>query len=182
MEDIYLRALELTDLDRTSKWHNDPKLYEMLIRPFRYVSRVAEEEWLRRRTAYCRTEARLAICLKRNSEHIGNIYLADIDSVSRHACAGIFIGHEEHRSKGYGRQAMRLLLNHAFDDLGLHRVYLTVLEDNQRAIRSYEACGFVVEGRLRQHGFKQGRFKDLILMGICADDPARDRAEDAGRS
>jgi len=181
IDDVYLRAIEVSDLDRTWKWHNDPELYEMLISPFRYVSRAAEEEWIRRRAVYSQTEIRLAICLKQGDQHIGNIHLTNIDWVSRHACVGIFIGEAEHQSKGYGQQAMRLILRHAFHHLGLHRVYLTVLEDNDRAIRAYQKCGLVVEGRLRQHDFKRGQFKDLIFMGICVDDPGGNWADSADR-
>jgi RimJ/RimL family protein N-acetyltransferase len=181
MEDVYLRALELSDVDRTHRWHNDARLYDMLVSPFRYVSHAAEEEWIRRKVAYSQTESQLALCLREGDQHIGNVHLTNIDWVSRHACVGIFIGAAQHWSKGYGRQAMRLILRHAFHDLGLHRVYLTVLEDNHRAIKTYEKCGFVVEGRLRQHDFKQGRFQDLIFMGICVDDPGGNWAESAGR-
>jgi RimJ/RimL family protein N-acetyltransferase len=181
MEDIYLRALETSDLDRTWKWHNDPGLYELLVSPFRYVSRAAEEEWLRQKAAYSQTEIQLAICLKRGDQHIGNVHLTNIDWVARHACVGIFLGAAEHRSKGYGRQALRLLLRHAFQDLGLQRVYLTVLADNRRAIRAYEKCGLVVEGRLRRHAYKQGQFKDLLFMSICAGDPGCQWVKNAGR-
>jgi len=178
-ENVYLRALDPSDLDRTHKWHNDAPLYEMLVSPFRHVSRAAEDEWIRRKAAYSQTEIQLAICLKEGDQHIGNIQLTDIDWVARHALVGIFIGEAQHWSKGYGRQAMRLLLRHAFHDLGLRRVYLTVLDDNLRAIRAYEKCGFVVEGRLRQHAYKRGQFRDLIFMGICVDDPDGHWAEDA---
>jgi RimJ/RimL family protein N-acetyltransferase len=179
MEELYLRALEASDLERTWQWHNDPSLYELLVSPFRYVSRAAEEEWLRQKTAYSRTEIQLAICLKQGDVHIGNIHLTNIDWVARHACLGIFIGVPEHRSKGYGPQALRLLLRHAFRDLGLQRVYLTVLADNPQAIRAYEKCGLVVEGRLRRHAYKQGQFQDLVFMGICADDLRDDWAHSA---
>lgn len=180
MEDVYLRALEVSDLDRTWKWHNDPGLYATLISPFRYVSRAAEEEWLRRKAAYSQTEIQLAICLKEGERHIGDVYLTDIDWVSRHATVGIFIGETQYQSKGYGQQALRLILRHAFHDLALQHVHLTVLDDNTRAIRVYEKCGFAIEGRLRQHVYKRGRFRDLIIMGICAGDPGGDWATDAG--
>jgi diamine N-acetyltransferase len=168
--DVYLRALELSDLERTRKWHNDAGLYEMLVTPFRYVSGAAEEEWLRGKVAYSQTEMQLAICLKKGDQHIGNIHLRHIDWVSRHAEVGMFIGEAQYWSKGYGQQALRLLLRHAFGDLGLQRLYLTVLEDNQRAIRAYEKCGFVVEGRLRRQAYKRGQFRDLIFMGAIADE------------
>lgn len=176
---VYLRALESSDLDRTWKWHNDSGLYDMLVSPFRYVSRAAEEEWIRRKAAYAQTEIQLAICLTEGDQHIGNIHLTDIDWVARHAGVGIFIGEEEHWSKGYGQQAMRLILRHAFSDLGLRRVYLTVLDDNPRAIRAYEKCGFVVEGRLRQHAYKRGKFRDLVFMGVCVGDPGCDWVDNA---
>jgi RimJ/RimL family protein N-acetyltransferase len=171
MDDVYLRALEVADLERTWKWHNDPRLYDTLVSPFRYVSQAAEEVWIRTKVAYSRTEVQLAICLKEGDRHIGNIHLTDIDWVARHGSLGLFIGETEDRSKGYGQQAVRLMLRHAFADLGLYRVYLTVLDDNPQAIRVYEKCGFVVEGRLRQHAYKRGQFRDLILMGICVSDP-----------
>ena len=176
MEEVYLRALEAADLDRTWKWHNDPRLYDTLVSPFRYVSQAAEEEWIRTRVAYSQTEIRLAICLKEGERHIGNIQLTDIDWVVRHGYLGMFIGEPQYQSNGHGQQALRLMLHHAFGDLGLHRVYLTVLDDNPRAIRVYEKCGFAVEGRLRQHTYKGGQFRDLILMGICVGDPSGDRA------
>lgn len=170
MEPVYLRALEIDDLERTHKWHNDPTLYETLTSAFRYVSRAAEEEWLSKLLAYSNQQISLAICLTDESQQIGNIYLKDIDWVARHAAVAMFIGGPDQRSKGYGQAALHLLIKHAFEDLGLLRLHLLVLEDNQPAIRVYEKCGFVVEGRLRKHVFKGGEFKDVLVMGICADD------------
>ena len=116
----------------------------------------------------------LAICLTSTSQHIGNIYLRRIDWIARHAKLDIFLGDSNQRSKGYGQAAVRLLIKHAFEDLGLVRVWLTVLESNEGATRAYEKCGFVLEGKLRKHFFSGGRFIDLLMMGLCADDlPAK---------
>lgn len=167
---VYLRCLEPDDLERTYKWHNDPKLYESLGGVFRYVSRASEEEWLRKASSYSANEVSLAICLTNGGRHIGNVYLRNIDWVSRRAELHIFIGEPNERSNGYGTAAVNQVLQHAFQDLGLHRVYLFVLEDNKPAIRTYEKCGFAVEGRLRQHAFKGGAFKDVVVMGICSND------------
>lgn len=170
MESVYLRALELDDLERTHRWHNDLALYESLAGTYRYVSRAAEEEWLRKKQNYSTQEVNLAICLTDDSQHIGNVYLQNIDWVARHAELHIFIGEPGQRSKGYGQAVLRLLTRHAFQDLGLLRLYLEVLEDNHSAIRLYEKCGFVVEGKLRNHAFKRGKFKNLVVMGLCAED------------
>ena len=137
---------------------------------FHYVSRTTDEEWLRKKQVFSTSEVNLAICLTNNSQHIGNIYLRNIDWIARHAELRIFIGEPDQRSKGYGQVAVRLLMKHAFEDLGLLRLYLFVLDDNQSAIRAYEKSGFVMEGRLRRHFFGEGRFKDYLIMGLCADD------------
>jgi diamine N-acetyltransferase len=172
MELVYLRSLEFGDLERTYQWHNEPSLYQTLIGSFHYVSRFTEEEWLRKKQAYSTQEINLAICLTSNSQHIGNIYLRDIDWISRHGELGIFIGESEQRSKGLGQAAMHLLIQHAFRDLGLSRLYLTVLEENRPAIHVYEKCGFKIEGKLRKHVFKNGEFNDVIVMGLCVEDLA----------
>jgi RimJ/RimL family protein N-acetyltransferase len=70
--------------------------------------------------------------------------------------------------KGLGTEATRLVLRHAFNDLGLHRVGLRVLAYNHRAIRSYEKCGFVIEGREREAALVDGAWHDDVLMGALA--------------
>jgi RimJ/RimL family protein N-acetyltransferase len=82
------------------------------------------------------------------------------------ALVGILIGEKSCWNRGYGTEAMHLLVDTAFNTLNLHRVYLRVFEDNPRAIRAYEKAGFVHEGRMRQAEFHQGRFCDVLLMSV----------------
>jgi RimJ/RimL family protein N-acetyltransferase len=170
MESVYLRALELSDLERTYKWHNDPGLNLMLGSPFFYVSHATEEEWLRKKQAYSPQEVNLAICLTENSQHIGNFYMRDIDWVSRHAELHILIGEPVQRLKGYGQVALRLLVRYAFQDLGLVRLWALFFKENEASHRILDKCGFVEEGLLRKHVYKAGQFKDVIIMGLCASD------------
>lgn len=169
-EPIYLRALEISDLERCHKWHNDRNLYDLLVGSFHFVSKQAEQAWLESKLAFSHHEVNLAICLKESDKHIGNIYLHKIDWISRNAQLGIFIGESEERNKGYGQSAVRQLLLHAFSDLGMKKIYFNVLADNKTAIHVYEKCGFKVEGRLKNQVFKQGKWKDLIVMGICVEE------------
>ena len=174
-EPIYLRALETSDLDRLHKWHNDRSLYEMLGGPFRFVRKQATQAWLENKTAflsYGSDEIRLAICVKGSDKHIGNISLHQINWIVRQARLEILIGDPEERSKGYGQAAVRQLLSYAFGDLGLRKIYLEALADNGVAIHLYEKCGFKIEGRFKNHVFKQGGWKDVIFFGIFADDYA----------
>jgi diamine N-acetyltransferase len=163
---VVLRALAEADLERTHRWHNDPELYSTLEDSFRFVSPTAESEWLKRKAGYSPNEINLAICLSTSGEHIGNLYLGGINWVSRRASLGMFIGSAEHRGKGYGQEALRQMLGHAFSDLNLNRVYLEVLVENAPAIKVYEKCGFAVEGRLPSHVFKNGTYRDVLVMGI----------------
>lgn len=79
---------------------------------------------------------------------------------------GIGLGERAFWGKGYGTDAMRVILRYAFTELNLHRVTLGVFEYNPRAIRSYEKAGFIHEGRIRQHLCKEGRRWDVIQMGV----------------
>jgi RimJ/RimL family protein N-acetyltransferase len=171
MADVFLRAMELEDLDRVHKWHNDAELYTSLAGLYRFVSRSTVEEWIRKKQVFSQDAIHLAICATEDGEHIGNIYLRDIDWVSRHGEIHIFIGERGRRSKGYGRQALELLKDYAFRDMGLHRLWLRVMDDNAGAIRMYEKCGFVLEGRMRKQVFKNGDYRDILIMGVCVDDP-----------
>ncbi len=83
---------------------------------------------------------------------------------------GISIGEKEYWGKGYGTDAMRVVLRYAFTELNLHRVSLTVFEYNPRAIRSYEKAGFTLEGREREAVFRSGKRTDMIYMGVLRED------------
>jgi RimJ/RimL family protein N-acetyltransferase len=112
----------------------------------------------------------MAMCIRETGKHIGNIYLRQINWISRNAELRIFIGDPDERSKGYGKSAIRQLLEYAFKDMGLKKIHLGVLTDNPAALKSYERIGFKVEGKLLRHVFKQGQWKDVILLGIFAED------------
>lgn len=95
---------------------------------------------------------------------IGSCQLHEIDSRSRSAELQIRIGDDRDRGRGYGAEALELLLKHGFDDLNLRRVSLRVFATNERAIRAYEAAGFVEEGRLREAAYLDGAFVDVVVM------------------
>lgn len=101
---------------------------------------------------------------------IGMIGLDDIQLSQGDAFVGISLGERLDWGKGYGTDAMRVLLGYAFNELNLHRVSLDVFEYNPRAIRSYEKAGFTVEGRCRQYLHREGRRWDLIFMGILREE------------
>ena len=80
------------------------------------------------------------------------------------------IGDKQYWNRGYGSDAMRVLLRLAFDKLNLHRIWLHVYDYNPRAIASYEKCGFKREGVLREQRFYGGKHHDIVVMGILEDE------------
>jgi diamine N-acetyltransferase len=101
---------------------------------------------------------------------IGSCQLHNIHPVHRSAELQIRLGVVAERGHGYGTEATRLLLDFAFKDLNLQRVYLHVLTTNQIAIRMYQKVGFVREGVLRSAAHIDGRYLDLLMMGILRDE------------
>jgi RimJ/RimL family protein N-acetyltransferase len=160
---VHLRPLDAGDLERTHRWHNDAALYDSLVGDYRPVSLETERRWLERVSAPADDQVNLAICLE-TDEHIGNIYLRDVDRAAGTAELHVFIAAPRHRSRGYGRQAVSRLLEHAFTTLGLAQVRLHVLYKNASAIRCYEQCGFRVARVLRGHVVKDGRSQDVVMM------------------
>jgi RimJ/RimL family protein N-acetyltransferase len=100
--------------------------------------------------------------------HIGNIGLHRIDLKNRTAVLGIFIGEKDFWGKGYGREAIRVMLRYAFFELGLNRVELETFDFNERAMRCYKAVGFKEVGVRRKAFFRDGAFHDLVLMDLLA--------------
>jgi RimJ/RimL family protein N-acetyltransferase len=83
---------------------------------------------------------------------------------------GIGIGERDYWSKGYGTEAMKLVLRFAFIELGLHRVSLNVFDYNLRGIRSYEKAGFRHEGRVREMILREGQRSDVLYMGVLREE------------
>ncbi len=101
---------------------------------------------------------------------VGMIGLMGMQNQHGEAFVGIGIGERELWGKGYGTDAMRIILRYAFCELNLRRVSLNVFAYNPRAIHSYEKAGFVHEGRERGRLHRDGRRWDLVYMGILREE------------
>jgi RimJ/RimL family protein N-acetyltransferase len=108
----------------------------------------------------------LAVHVKATDQLIGSCAFSQLDGDNGSALFHITIGEKDQWGHGYGTEATELMLRHAFQGLGLHRVSLAVFSFNERAIRSYRKVGFTVEGRAREAIFRDGRFWDEITMSI----------------
>ena len=161
---VRLRALEQSDVERAYTWVNDREVTQYLL--LRYpMSRSQEEKYLAEAAEQGNSfpDVRLAIETK-DRVHIGMCGLHRGSSEDRHTSLGIMVGDKSYWSNGYGSDAVMTLLRFAFDQMNMNKVELGVFEFNARAIACYRKCGFVEEGRRREHYFQDGRYWDIIDM------------------
>ena len=110
----------------------------------------------------------MAIHERPSDRLIGSCAFSQLDGENGSAMYHITIGEKDTWGRGYGTEATRLMLDHAFTALNLHRIALTVFEFNERAIRAYRRCGFVIEGRSRESIWRDGRWWDELAMSVLA--------------
>jgi RimJ/RimL family protein N-acetyltransferase len=167
---VRIRAYETFDLDAVMAWVNDQEVTRNLGGgPLAFpVSRVQEEQFLEvaARSGADATNKVFAIETIAERKYIGGIDLRGINWLDRQAEIGIVIGDKSYWSKGYGTDAMRVIMRIGFDQMALNKLWLKVLAFNQRALRCYEKCGFRREGVLREDRFVDGKYYDGIVMGI----------------
>ena len=176
---IRLRPIEKDDLARYVKWFADPELRGYLDGHLP-MGQAQEEKWFEqslaakdRNTQSWAIDAQPADMAVGPWVHIGGCGLHEIEWRHRWAELGIVIGSRDYWGRGYGTDAVQTLTRWAFDTLNLNRVYLRVFADNARAIHCYEKVGYQHEGRLRQHSFSNGAYRDVLLMGILRSDGGR---------
>jgi diamine N-acetyltransferase len=167
---ITLREIERGDWAQINAWRNDREVVDFLGSNFLFIAEAVDEQWYDSYLSSRDRNIRLAIVTNADDAYIGNVQLTSIHPLNRSAEFSIFIGDKRYWSHGYGREAMLKMLQHGFGDLNLNRIHLTVLDDNERAIRLYESAGFKVEGRLVQAVFKNGSYHDLIAMAALRKD------------
>lgn len=163
---LYLSPMNVEDAPIYVKWLNDKTVSENLGLDTKVTTLEGEKEWLKR----SQNQYNFAIVLRENDKLIGNISFGDVDLIHRNAMLQIFIGDEENRGKGYGKEAIKLLLEYGFNNLNLNNIMLSVYSFNKSAIRVYESLGFKKFGiRHKSHYFK-GQFYDEIQMEILKDE------------
>jgi RimJ/RimL family protein N-acetyltransferase len=167
-ETIMLREYRKEDLPEMREWVNDPEIVDNLADIFNHPHTLNETERflnaiLERRM---HNEEHFVIADKDSGDYIGQICLINIDFKNRIAEIGIVIGKREKLGKGIGKQAIKLIQQYSFKTLNLNKLELRVHAYNTRAHRCYKECGFIEEGRIRYKYYFQGKYEDVILLGI----------------
>lgn len=101
---------------------------------------------------------------------IGTVGLTDIDMRNLKAELSIILGEKEYRGKGFGEEALRLILDFAFENLALNKIILKVFKYNESALKLYNKVGFKLDGILRQDIYKNNQFNDVIEMSLLKEE------------
>ena len=167
-ERLWFRPPEEADAERVAGWINDPRVRHFLHRAFP-LSLEGEREAIRSRQGQpgggTPEIVSFLFAPRGEEEPIGSTGLFGFDWPARVAEWGIVID-PAHWNHGYGREVARRLLRYAFEELGLHRVSLSVTAHNLGGLRAYEAAGFVREGAQRERAYVEGAWHDVVLMGV----------------
>ena len=168
-ERVTLRAVTREDIRTYWKYRNDVEVV-LLADPLPPRPRSLEEMEADYDDLQKHPTGNPWFAIEADGRFIGQCILHNFDRTSMTCELGITIGERDYWSKGYGREAVALLLDYAFRLLNLHKVWLTTNATNERAIRAYQACGFSEEGRLREQYWIGGPYDDAVYMGILRAD------------
>lgn len=160
-----------TYAEHFSRWWHDSEYGRLLdLAPGQLFSPKRTKEWLEKELE--KDPPQMWMFGIRTLEDDKLIGFVDLSGVTPHGdtFVGIGIGERAYWGKGYGTDAMKLVLRFAFAELGLHRVSLDVFDYNPRGIKSYEKAGFQLEGRVREMILRDGQRADVFFMGVLRED------------
>jgi RimJ/RimL family protein N-acetyltransferase len=166
MVTIKLRALTQKDINKTLIWNNDKVISDLYSgHPFP-VNLEMEQKWYDKILTSNFPTTVFGIENIASNELVGICMLKDINLINRTAEYAIYIGEKEYRGKGFSKEATLQVLDFGFKKLGLNKIFLKVLEENNVAISLYKKVGFIQEGILRESIFKNNQFKNELLLGL----------------
>lgn len=166
---IKLRKLSANDYTTYHDWRNDIEVMETTSPQLDIYTLEETEQYISAIVSQSTAKGYL-IEYKETEQTVGIVSLINIDYKNRSAECIIDIGVKDMWGKGIGTAAISLILEFAFNELNLHRVYLQVFSFNERAIKLYEKMGFIHEGKFRQALYRMGKWHDIVIMGILKDE------------
>jgi RimJ/RimL family protein N-acetyltransferase len=170
-ETINLRAVERHDVPLIHRWFNDPVVmngwgWSMPARSIQHVASQVEE-WLARETAFGRPEALIAESLA--GDPIG-LVIVRVDRPEARSVELSLLVDADRWGEGFGSDVMETTLEACIAGWGIHRIGVRVEADNERALALYRRLGFTEEGRSRQAAFRDGRYGDVLLFSLLAEE------------
>ena len=162
---VVLRPISESDTDNIVRWRNKKIVQNNFIFREKFTPEM-HNHWLN--TKVKSGEVIQYIMLDEIGKPFGSIYYRDIDPISKTAEFGILIGEEDHISRGYGQEAMRLFIDFGINELGLKKIDLRVIESNERAYHVYKKMGFKVISSQQQTSQPSGEILKVVHMSLIA--------------
>lgn len=167
---VLLRYYKKEDAKKAHKYINDYEISKFLANDAIFPLSLEEEEKFIMSNSSNDLNYNFAIEDKSNAEYIGGCGINDVDPKNRHCTIGVFIGDKNLWGKGYGTDALEILISFIFNELNLEKIKLSVYSFNDRALKCYKALGFEEEGVLKKEVFREGKYHDIILMAMFRED------------
>lgn len=167
-ERIYLSPMSVDDAETYVKWMNSRDVSDRVHSTHKMINVEDEREWIKRILE--KGSYDFAIILSETDELIGNCSINKISFIDGTATLGIFIGEEENRNKGYGSEALNLLLDYGFNILNLNNIDLGVISFNERAIKCYKKIGFKEYSRRHECYYLDGKYHDILHLEMLKKD------------
>lgn len=165
-----LRELRIEDSDKMLEWMHDSEIQKNFQRPMQTYTKQDVECFISKAQIKAQHGGMIHFAIVDEfDEYMGTISLKNIDMNSGNAEFAISLRRVA-QGRGIAYEATLEILRYAFESIGLNKVYLNVLADNERAWRLYEKCGFIYEGTFRKHLYCDGRYKDLKWYSILKDE------------
>jgi len=160
-----LRLVDEQDLDFVRELRQDPEVVKYL-GSFILLNQEKQIQWFK---SLINDKSKMYLILEDDNEKFGYVRITKIDYIHRSVCVGGDI-HKDCRGKGLSSKMFELIFDLCFNKMNMNRVWLFVLETNERAIHIYKKNGFVEEGRQRKAIYKDGKYLDYIMMSILKDE------------
>lgn len=162
-EHVILRKMEMEDTDDIVRWRNSDAVRTRFIyqEPF---TRESHLKWIETMVNTGKV-AQMIIVEKETGRSIGSAFIRDIDRKHNKGEYGLFIGEDVARGKGIGREVTHLMIQYAFEELGLHRIYSRALENNEMSIRSALKAGLEREGLAIDDVCINGVYHNVVMFG-----------------
>lgn len=173
---VQLRPIEVRDQAFIHSLNSDPVVRANVVGWDWPSSQHQQEEWFETNTS---TSTHRWVVEDHGGDPLGLTGLWDVDWHNRNAMTALKLGGESpQRGRGLGTDAIMTVMAFAFYDVGLERLYSSILADNAASLKAYtERCGWSLEGTSRRHVWRHGQFKDLLQVGVLKGDFDRlDRA------
>ena len=161
-----LRAIEPEDLAQLLEWRNRPE-YRRYFREYRELGMDQQKSWFTEKVLRDKNTIMFAIVELETEKLLGAAGLCYIDWVNRNADFSIYIGEDSlYIDEALATDAALVMINYAFRELGLHRVWTEIYEIDQKKEKMFRTLGFTREGRHRQTHWSEGRWQDSLFFSL----------------